>query len=277
MEPFTIVMGASAVIGAASSLIGGSRSRKAQRRAERRARAAEKERQRQVEEQRRIAEEQARIEREKLLQEIGLERTSLHSKEKSFRIQQETEQKQISEKVNSLLQNYKDIFSNLTSQQTIRGISQTLVPTQNKLTRNYLKDQDALMLVKDYKTRMFEQNLGALETGRQRLDVLEQYGKESSTLNLRSIQHKTESELQSSQFRIDAMRSELRDFETASKINDFSTLLKMGVTVAKPYMKKSLYSRVFPKSKYKGENYDELMDSLTWTGERASSLGSLFS
>jgi hypothetical protein len=258
----------------------------ARRQAEER-RKLEEERQKFIAEQKRIAEENARIKKEKLLKDIGLKRQSYEINEADLRQKQEEQKKEIQYKINVLSRSYGEAFSSLTALQTVKGVTQTLVPKQERMTRAYREEEGMLGLQRQYKTHAFENALGALGIARKELSLLEQYGKETNELKLLDITQKTEQQLLESRYRItgdagnlsdfekltqikrknriESARRELDDFRTASKIGDFQTLLRGGKMLVEPYIEKSLYSNVF-KKEYTGSNYDELMDSLTGTG-----------
>ncbi len=259
------------VVGVGTSIWGGIETRNANRRMEARTREQEAEYQRQVQEQKKLAEEQERIEKERLLKNIGFKREELAIKETSFKARQDLEQKQIEEKIVNLRQTYEDIFSEYNAAQTIRGLTQTLRPRQERLTHDYLKDNEGLALFKSYMQTQTEQGLKAISVEKQELDTVEKLGKETSELNLKGITNKAEAELQMSQFRIKNMREQVSDLNKASILNDIGTLFKMGARFAEPYMENAIYKGLYPKFDYGGSSYEGIMQHLTFGSSNPSS------
>jgi hypothetical protein len=263
-DPVTAFLGITTGFGLLTSIWGGVESRNANNRQEWLHRQQQEEYQRQVEQERRLAEEQARLEKERLLKNIGFQREELAIKETVFKARQELEEKQIGEKIVNLRQTYEDIFSEYNAAQTVRGLTNTLSHRQERLTHDYLKDNEGLALLKSFMKTQGEQGAKGIDVAKRELDSLESLGKESNELNLKGITNKAAAEISMSNYRIRAMREQVQDLNKASIINDIGTLFKAGISFAEPYLEKNIYKSMTPKFNYSGNDYSGLMKNLTF-------------
>jgi hypothetical protein len=251
-------------VGIGTTVWGGIESRNARRRGERLNAEQQAEYQRQVEQERRLAEEQARLEKERLLKNIGFRREDLAIKETIFKARQELEEKEVKEKIVRVRQSYEDTFGELNAAQTVRGVTNTLRPKQERLTHDYLKDNEGLALLKSFMKVQGEQGLKGMGVAKHELDSLEQLGKESSDLNLKGISNKAEAEISMSNYRIRAIREQVQDLNRASVLNDIGTLFKTGMNFAEPFLERNMYKSMAPKFNYTGNDYSGLMGHLTF-------------
>jgi len=252
------------VVGAGTAIYGGIESRNARRRMEERNQYQEEEYQKQIAEQRRIAEEQERIERERLLKNVGFKKEELAIKETILKERQKLEEKEAEQKIFNLRENYEDIYAGYNATQTVRGFTNTLTSRKERLTHDYLKDNEGLALFKAFVKTQKEQGLKALAVEKEELETVEKLGKETGELNLQGIANKAEAAIQTSEFRIKNMRDEIQDLNRASIINDVSHLFKAGANLASPFIESSLYKSMSPKFNYGGNNYAEMMSNLTF-------------
>ncbi|CAL7961824.1 hypothetical protein GAMM_260012 [Gammaproteobacteria bacterium] len=258
------ILAITSVIGVGTSIWGGIESRNANRRQEVINHQQQEEYKRQVEQERRLAEEQQRLEKERLLKNIGFQREELTIKETVFKARQELEEKQTGEKILNLRQTYQDIFSEYNAAQTVRGLTNTLVPKQERLTHDYLKDNEELALLKSFMKTQGEQGAKGIDMAKRELDNLESLGKESVELNLKGITNKAEAEISMSNYKIRAMREQVQDLNKASIINDIGGLFKAGASFATSYLEQSMYTGIVPKFNYSGNDYGGVMKNLTF-------------
>jgi hypothetical protein len=259
------ILAITSLFGVGTSIWSGIESRNARRKQESRNREQEEKYQKQIAEQRRIAEEQERIERERLLKNVGFKKEELALKETVFKERQKLEAREVEQKILNLKENYEDIYAEYNAAQTVRGFTNTLTNKKERLTHNYLEDNEGLALFKALVKTENEQSLKAFAIEREELETVEKLGKETGELNLQGIANKAEAAIQMSEFRIKSMREEVADLNRASIINDISTLFKTGVNFASPYIESSLYKSMSPKFNYSGNNYIEMMSNLTFS------------